>query len=61
MVFKSDIQRVRIKMLEQFSYQMHYLIDIERQQIVILVITHIENQRNTNTHYTPDLHDQHAP
>jgi plasmid stabilization system protein ParE len=38
--FQIRYKSVRIKMLEQFPYQMHYLIDSERKQIVILAITH---------------------
>jgi len=33
-------KNIRIKMLEQFPYHIHYLINSEKQQIIILAIIH---------------------
>jgi len=33
-------KNVRIKMLQQFPYHIHYLINSEKQQIIILAILH---------------------
>ena len=38
--FQIRYKNVRIKMLEQFPYHMHYLIDSKKQQIIILAIIH---------------------
>lgn len=38
--FQIRYKNIRIKMLEQFPYHMHYLIDSEKHQIIILAIIH---------------------
>ncbi len=38
--FQIRYKNVRLKMLEQFPYHIHYLIDFKKQQIIILAIIH---------------------
>lgn len=38
--FQIRYKNVRIKMLEQFPYHIHYLINSDKQQINIIAITH---------------------